>query len=57
MIALLAVSLSIFFVNIIPDSEAMSVKATFETMSECRQVVTEDQVCVNKGDKGAYLYW
>ena len=56
MIALLAVSLSIFFVNIIPDSEAMSVKATFETMSECRQVVTEDQVCVNKGDKGAYLY-
>jgi len=56
MLTLLAVSLSIFFVNIMPSSEDMSVKATFETMSECRQVVTEEQVCVNKGDKGAYLY-
>ena len=57
MIALLAVSLSIFFVNIIPDTESMTVKAKFNTMSECQEVATEDQVCVNKGETGAYLYW
>jgi hypothetical protein len=47
MIALLAVSLSILFVNMVPvDTEGLEQRARFTSKSECNQVVKEDQVCV-----------
>lgn len=57
MLALLSVSLFLAFVNIVPsDVDTMRSVTVFDKMEECQQVVKENQICVNKGDNGAYLY-